>query len=91
MGLILSGSPQTDDVDAGFTYVREQVAQARPGLFLGRLPLGFCIIAGSPKRFECAGGYVLGVDLSTAQLAAMRDRIVELLHGKIVADRIRRG
>lgn len=91
MSIILLGSPETDDIDAGFQYVAGQIAQKRPGLFLGRKTDAFCLIVGSPQRFEVAGGYALGLDLSTAQLAAMRDRIVELLHGKRLAEKIRRG
>lgn len=91
MSLILLGSPQTDDVDAGFQYVAGELRANKPGLFLGRKSDAFLLLVGSPQRFEVAGGYAIGVDLSTAQLAAMRDRIMELLHGKTVADRIRRG
>lgn len=91
MALILLGQPQSDEIEAGFTYVAGEVRAGKPGIFLGRKSDAFCLIVGSPKRFEIAGGYAVGADLSTAQLAAMRDRIMQLLHGRKVVDRIRNG
>ncbi len=88
--LILPGQPQADDVDAGFAYVREQLAGGRGAYFIGRGSReGFMMVAGAQRRFEMAGGIAIGIELSAAHLAVLRDRVVELLHGERGAARIR--
>jgi hypothetical protein len=89
MPLILLGQPEADDVDAGFQYIAGEVRAGRPGIFLGRKSDAFCLLMASPKKFEVSGGIAIGADLSTAQLAAFRDRIMHLLHGQKVVDRLR--
>lgn len=89
MALILLGQPDADDVDAGFEYIASEVRAGKPGIFLGRKSDAFCLLMASPRKFELAGGIAIGADLSTAQLAAFRDRIMHLLHGKKVVERLR--
>jgi hypothetical protein len=91
MSLILPGSPDVDDIDAGFRYIGEQLAQSKPAFFVGRGPDGFCLLVGSPKRFDVAGGVAIGVSLQPAHMAALRDRVMRLLHGERLARRIERG
>jgi hypothetical protein len=91
MALILPGSPESDDIDAGFRYISEQLHQQKPAFFLGRGPEGFALLVGSPKRFDIAGGVAIGVALAPAHMAALRDRVMCLLHGEKLARRIERG
>lgn len=91
MALIIPGSPEVDDIDAGFRYLSEQLGQGKPAFFLGRGPKGFALLVGSPKRFDVAGGVAIGVTLEPAHLAALRDRVMLLLHGEKLARRIERG
>lgn len=91
MSLILPGSPESDDIAAGFRYISEQLHQQKPAFFLGKGPDGFALLVGSPKRFEVAGGIAIGVALTPAHLAALRDRVMRLLHGEKIARRIERG
>ena len=89
--MILPGQPLVDDIDAGFAYIREQIAAGRGAHFIGRGSReGFMMIVGAQKRFELGGGATaIGVELSAAHLAVLRDRVVELLHGAKGAARIR--
>lgn len=89
MPLILLGQPEADDVDVGFNYIASEVRAGKPGIFLGRKSDSFCLLMGAPRKFEIAGGFAVGADLNTAQLAAMRDRIMHLLHGQKMVQRIR--
>lgn len=88
--LILPGQPLVDDIDAGLAYVREQIACGRGAYFIGRGSReGFMMLAGAQRRFEMAGGIAIGVELSPAHLAVLRDRTIELLHGEKGAAKIR--
>lgn len=68
-----------DDVSHGIAAVQTDVANGRTGLWLGKGPAGFVLLAGSRKVQELAGGVLIGVSLTPASLYAMRARIDELL------------
>lgn len=78
---------ESDDIDEGFRYLTEQVGQGKTAFYLGRSSTGYALLVASPKRFEIAGGYAVGVSLTAVALAALRNRVLELLHGKLAARR----
>lgn len=79
-GAPLTGS-ESDDIAKGFQYLAEQIAQRKPAFYLGTTGNGYALLVGSHQRFEVAGGIAIGVSLTPVALAALRDRVFELLHG----------
>lgn len=69
----------SDDVDRGVVFLREQVGRGLTTFFLGRGSVGFALLVASPKRIPCAAGVAIGVELSTVNLAALRNQVQELL------------
>jgi hypothetical protein len=69
----------SDDVDRGIVFLREQVAAGITTFFLGHGSVGFALLVASPKRFDMGAGVAIGVQLSTVNLAALRNQCLELL------------
>lgn len=69
------------DVQRGLRDVGAEVAQGRPGLFVGRGPDGFCVIAGAVDRGSTpiGHGHMIIVGLKEHGLRALRARIDSLL------------
>lgn len=70
------------DVQRGLREVGAEVAMGRPGLFLGRSPQGYCLIAGATGLASCdaaRGGHLVVLGLNVAGLRALRSRIDSLL------------
>lgn len=72
-----------DDIDDGMRAVHAEIAQGRPGLFLGKGANGhFALIVGHTKAQALAGGVCFGIPLSPVNLKQLRERIDALLSGK---------
>jgi hypothetical protein len=71
------------DVQQGMREVGAEVAQGRAGLFVGRGPGGFALIAGAvgAGTAEVGHGHMIAVSLTVGGLKALRDRIDSLLKG----------
>lgn len=70
-----------EDVGRGLREVSAEVAAHRGGLFVGRGPGGFCVIAGAfgPGVLQVGNGSVVAVAANEATLRALRTRIDSLL------------
>jgi hypothetical protein len=82
------GLGKSDDIDRGLVSLREQVALGITTFYLARGVDGFALLVGSPKRFPLGAGVVIGVSLTAINLAAMRNRIFELLGAEVEASRL---
>ena len=71
------------DVQQGLREVGAEVAQGRAGLFVGRGPGGFAIVAGASGAgtAEVGHGHLIAVSLTEGGLRALRARIDSLLDG----------
>jgi hypothetical protein len=69
------------DVEQGLKEVGESLARGTAGLFVGRGPGGFAIVAGAPARGAVASGtgHMVAVSMTAAGLRALRDRCNSLL------------
>jgi hypothetical protein len=74
---------QDSDVDQGLRVVGAELAVGRPGLFVGRGPAGFSLVAGAvgSGTAEVGSGHMVAISLNEAGLRALRDRIDSLLRG----------
>jgi hypothetical protein len=74
---------QDSDVDQGLRSVGAELAQGRPGFFIGRGPGGFSIVVGATgsASAEVGSGHMVAIALNEAGLRALRDRIDSLLRG----------
>lgn len=74
---------QDSDVDQGLRVVGAELAQGRAGLYVGRGPGGFAIVAGAvgAGTAEVGHGHMVAVSINEGGLRALRDRIDSLLRG----------
>jgi hypothetical protein len=74
---------QDSDVDQGLRIVGAELAQGRAGLYIGRGPGGFAVVAGAVGKgsAEVGSGHMVAVSLNEAGLRALRDRVDSLLRG----------
>jgi hypothetical protein len=72
---------EADDVQRGLREVGAAVALGSAGLFVGRGPTGFALIAGAADRaaVELGHGHMLVVGMTAPGLRALRDRCTSLL------------
>ncbi len=77
-------SVTSEDVDRGLAELRRQVAANQTSFYLARGGEGFALLVASPKRWTLGAGVAIGVNLSTVNLAALRNRCFELLGADVV-------
>lgn len=69
------------DVQQGLREVGANLARGMAGLFVGRGPAGFCIVAGAVGlgTVEAGSGHMVAVSMTEGGLRALRDRCNSLL------------
>lgn len=83
------GVAEADDVGEGFRYLSERVGAGGCGFYLGRAPKGYALLVRSPRHFVLGGGIAFGLALTREALLLLRERIVELLHGRRAAEQVK--
>ena len=83
--------PGADAIDEGFRYLSEQLGQGRTAFYLGRAPGGYALLVASPRSFAVGDGVGVALSLSERALKLLRARVVELLHGSVIAQRLEKS
>lgn len=72
-----------DEIPTGVDYLAGELAGGRSGLWCGRGPAGFSLMTACLRARDVAGGKLIGLSFTPAQLRQLYVRIGELLGERV--------